>query len=268
MTIATGLPVSAAYEQWRLDGENYTEAALRRVADIKITDKTSGRRSSGEGRFRPSMIGNSCQRAQVLSYLGFDQAPSKPEYVEMANVGSALHYWWQEMGLSAGWLSDVEVEIDIPEWRLRGQADGQMSDGSVWELKTLGSDKFWGKRAGLPVMKWEHPVGEHVRQVHAYMHALGTTYASIVYVDRDSNAYREFRVPFDQDLFEQMDYTVKTMIGHIDSSSLPPILEGCQKFMDELNSTDPFARSMPVAKGAGAQKFNFCNYREVCGGAG
>ena len=264
--IETGLPVTQWVQEWRDAGEPYTSEAILHVAHIKIKDKLSERRSDGSNRFRPSMIGNTCARAQVFSYLGLEQAPGREEWEQMAHTGSELHYAWQEQGLSAGWLSEVEVEIDIPKWRLRGQADGLCKDRSIFELKTIGSDKFWGKRNNLPVFKWEHPVAEHVRQVTAYMHALDTEQASIVYVDRDSNAFREFRVTFDAGLFEAMDEMVGMMIGHVDEGTLPPILPGCAEAMSELASHDPFSGSQPRLKSVGARKFNFCNYREVCGG--
>lgn len=261
----SGLPVTDWVETWRDNGEKYTEEALRRVCEIKIKDKLSERRSDGSGRFRPSMIGNPCARAQVLSYLGFDQAEGKREWEQMAHAGSELHYAWQEQGLSAGWLKDVEVEINIPTWRLRGQADGQCIDGSVFELKTIGSDKYWGKRNGtMPVAKWEHPVAEHVRQVHAYMYAMKTDWASIVYIDRDSNDYREFRVPFDEKVFDAMNEFVLAAIDDIDSQRLPVIQPGCAEVMAERATFDPFAPTKPSSRTTGSRRFNFCNYREVC----
>jgi len=263
--IETGLPVTNWVMQWRTAGEPYTEEALIKVHEIRLADLLTGRRSDGSGRFRPSMIGNPCQRAQVFSYLGYEQIDSVPEYKEMAHVGSELHYGWQEQGLSAGWLIDAEVEVDLPQWRLRGQMDGLCKDNSVFELKTLGHAKYWGKKNGtIAVEKWTNPRPEDVRQVHAYMYALGLSQASIVYADRDSNDFREFRVPFDEMLFQGMDSFISKMIRYVDLGQLPPILDTCEEAMDELAARGPFDS---LSKGTSSRTFNYCNYRHICGSA-
>jgi hypothetical protein len=132
----------------------------------------------------------------------------------------------------------------------------------VFELKTLGTDKYMGRRGTMPVHKWETPVREHIRQVHAYMHALDVRAASIVYVNRDSNAFREFRVHWDPAIFAEMDLFVKEMIDSVDSGSLPPILSGCQQAMKSLHN--PSAFDEPIGKTAAGRRFNFCNYKHVC----
>lgn len=259
---ATGLPVTNWVHEWRESDKEPNEWAIRTVADTLVADVLSGRRSDGSGRFRPSMIGNDCGRAQVLSYLGFEQAESKPEWAQMADAGTWLHYKWQYEGLAAGWLVEPEIQIDIPEWELRGAVDGLCVDDSIFELKTIGTDKYMGRKHTLPVSKWETPMREHIRQVHAYMKATNTMAASIVYVDRDSNAFREFRVHWDPAIFEEMDAFVKSMQSDVRSAVLPPILTGCVQAMKERHN--PGAFDAPVSKTAAGRKFNFCNYRDVC----
>jgi len=258
----TGLPITDWVYEWRESDQEPNEWAIKSVADSLIADAMSGRRSDGSERFRPSMIGNDCQRAQVFSYLGFEQSESREEWKQMADAGSWLHYKWQYEGMAAGWLVEPEIQVEIPEWRLRGAADGLCKDDSVFELKTLGTDKYMGRRGTMPVHKWETPVREHIRQVHAYMHALDVRAASIVYVNRDSNAFREFRVHWDPAIFAEMDLFVKEMIDSVDSGSLPPILSGCQQAMKSLHN--PSAFDEPIGKTAAGRRFNFCNYKHVC----
>jgi hypothetical protein len=258
----TGLPVTDWVYAWRESDQEASEWAIKTVADTLVADVLSGRRSDGSGRFRPSMIGNDCQRAQVFSYLGFDQAEGKPEWTQMADAGSWLHYKWQYEGLAAGWLVESEIQIEIPEWELRGAVDGLCVDDSVFELKTVGTDKYMGRKHTLPVSKWETPMRDHIRQVHAYMHATSTRAASIVYVDRDSNAFREFRVLWDPAIFEEMDSFVKEMQASVKAKVLPPILNGCQQAMEAVRN--PGAFDTPVGKTPAGRRFNFCNYRDVC----
>jgi hypothetical protein len=262
---ATGLPVTDWVFAWRESSQEPNEWAIKSVADNLITDTLSARRSDGSGRFRPSMIGNDCARAQVFSYLGFEQADSREEWKQMADAGSWLHYKWQYEGLAAGWLVETEIQVDIPEWELRGAVDGLCVDDSIFELKTVGTDKFMGRKHTVPVQKWETPSREHIRQVHAYMHATQTRAASIVYVDRDSNKFREFRVLWDPVIFEEMNAFVKSMQASVAERKLPPILSGCEQVMLEISNPGAFDKS--INRSAAGRRFNFCNYREVCGQA-
>lgn len=255
-----GLPVTAWVEQWRASKGQITTEAISKVTDVMKTDFGSGRRSDGKGRFRPSMIGNPCQRAQVLSYLGFPQKESVEIYVQMADAGSWLHYKWQAEGLSAGWLHDVEVQIEIPEWGLRGSVDGLMIDGSIFELKTLGNDKYYGRRGGKPVSDWDEPNPEHIRQVDAYMYATGAQAASIVYVNRDSNAFREFRVLRDTERMATLHQFVQEMIASIEAEKLPPILPGCLRVM----KGDILDDCTKAEVAAWTRQHDWCNFHEVC----
>lgn len=255
-----GLPVTAWVEAWRGNKGQISTEAITKVTEVMKTDFGSGRRSDGKGRFRPSMIGNPCQRAQVLSYLGMPQKDSVEIYVQMADAGSWLHYKWQAEGLSAGWLSDIEVQIEVPEWNLRGSADGIMSDGSIFELKTIGNDKYYGRRGGKPVSEWDEAKPEHIRQVDAYMYATGAQAASIVYVNRDSNAFREFRVTRDADRIAALHQFVQEMIASIESEKIPAILPGCDRVMRGDVMDDCTKAEVKVW----TQQHDWCNFHEIC----
>lgn len=257
------LPVTAWVEQHRAGGLRITPDAIETVTEAMKADFGSGRRSDGSGRFRPSMIGNPCQRAQVLSYLGFPQRESVEIYVQMADAGSWLHYKWQAEGLSAGWLTDIEVQVEIPEWGLRGSVDGRCKDGSVFELKTVGNDKYYGRRGTKPVSEWEQPVAEHIRQVDAYMFATGAQAASIVYVNRDSGAFREFRVNRDSDRMASLHEFVQEMIASIESKKLPVIQPGCLRVM----KGDVLDDCTKAEVAAWKRQHDWCDFHEVCGEA-
>jgi hypothetical protein len=245
-------PVTVWTEEWRAAGKIITDDAIDTVLATIAKDLKSGSRADGSDRLRPSGIGNPCGRAQVFSYLGIQQGPKNPEYEEMADAGSWLHYKWQLEGVSAQWLTDIEVPVEIPEWGLRGAMDGLCIDGSVLELKTVGTAKYQGLRKAPPVEVWAGPNEEHLRQVYAYMHAVDSRAASIVYIDRDSNAFREFRVEWDQSYFDAMNETILGLVGHIERKELPVIMPGCRAVMD--GTADSRQKS----------KFNFCDYRNTC----
>ena len=256
-------PVTTWVEEWRASKGSITPEAIHKVTEVMKADFSSGRRSSGAGRLRPSMIGNPCPRAQVLSYLGLPSKDPVEIYVQMADAGSWLHYKWQAEGLSAGWLTDVEVQVEIPEWNLRGSVDGIMKDGTIFEAKTIGNEKFWGRRGGKGVMDWEGPKPEHVRQVDAYMFATGAKAASIVYINRDSNAFREFRVEWDQARFLELSDFVDSMLNHIEAKQLPVIQPGCLRVMNG----DVVQNCTKAQVAEWSRTFDWCDYNEVCADA-
>ena len=253
-------PVTAWVEAWRAGRGKITKEGINRVTEVMRNDVGTDRRSDGRARLRPSMIGNPCQRAQLLSYLGAPKKDPVEIYVQMADAGSWLHYKWQAEGLSAGWLTDVEVQIEIPGWGLRGSADGIMKDGSIFELKTVGNDKFYGRRGGKSVSDWAAPNPEHVRQVDAYMYATGARAASIVYVNRDSNAFREFRVNWDEERFQELDSFVQGMLASIRQQQLPAILPGCARVM----AGDVLEGCTKAEAAAWQRQHDWCDFHESC----
>lgn len=254
------LPVTAWINEWRAAGGRITVEALDRMYAAMRTDYATERRSDGKGRLRPSAIGNPCLRAQALSYLG---APAREDntYEDAAQAGTLMHYWMQAEGISAGWLTDIEVEVDLPEWHLRGQMDGLCKDGSIFELKTMGSVKYQGLRSwATPVSKWTEPVREHVLQVTAYMYAAGATAASIIYMDRGDRAFREFRVPFDPNLFDQMDDNAKHILERVGGKDLPDRLYGCVMLQDGYDPSEH--DESEVRSWLAGQRW--CDFKDMC----
>jgi len=254
------LPVTAWVDEWRKAGKHITDEAVDKVLAVMAADLKSGRRSDGSKRFRPSMIGNPCPRAQVFSYYGAKQEPRVEAWDEMADAGSWLHYKWQLEGLSAGWLTDIEVQIDLPNWYLRGSVDGRNADGSVLEIKTVGTDRWKGFRGDKAIADWTEPKYEHIRQAHPYMLATGADAVSLVYVNRDSNAFREFRVALNGDIMHEMSLMVTDMIRHVDKGTLPEILPGCWRVFDGDILED--CTKQEVAKWT--KQVNYCNFSTVC----
>lgn len=257
----SSLPITVHMEKWRREGSNMDMDCLRIAMEAMYKDVSTGNRADGKGRLRPSNIGNPCQRAQALSYFGAPQE-EKPDWVqEKAKGGSLAHYWFQAEGMSAGVLTDIEVEIEIPQWRLKGQLDGFINDGSIFELKTISTDKFNGRFKGwVPVSKWEKPKEDHIRQVHAYMLATEAISSSVVYMDRGEQAFKEFRVDRDENLLDQMDSEAKTLLKNADNGILPDRMFGCEMLQDGY---DP-AEHSTIEVNKWLEGMKWCNYKEMC----
>ena len=170
------LIITREHAKWRDSGSNYTKEAVERVLEVMSNDMLTSHRESGEGRVRASMLGDVCKRRQQLSFRGFTAGHFSPSTLEIFDTGTFAHYKWQLRGLSAGWLRDIEVPVFTDD-HLGGNLDGVMSDGSVFEFKTINPQGFKKVLA-------EGALPSHVLQAHSYMHALEVDRAHILYEDK------------------------------------------------------------------------------------
>ena len=260
LEIGTSKPVTAWIEQYRRSGSVMNLECLDIAYQAMVKDLSSGSRADGSRRLRPSMIGNECWRAQAFSYYGAPQSEKEDWVAEKAKGGTLAHYWFQAEGMSAGWLVDIEVEVEIPEWHLKGALDGICKDGSVMELKTVSTEKYNGWRGAPAVEKMTEPFLSHLKQVHAYMLAVGESRASVIYLDRGEQRFREFRVKKDEALVREMTIEVNATLASIDRNQLPDRLFGCEMLQD---GWDPLLYDQrKVDSWLAAQRW--CSYKDIC----
>lgn len=245
MVFETGrdMKVTGWIGKFREHGSPVSEDAIRRVAGKVVDDHVDDERGDGKGRIRPSNAGEDCVRFHVLGYLGAPRSGYREEWEQMAQAGSWLHYKWQAELLSCyqaggeqvgALLADIEVPCVLEEFDVRGRCDGMLFDGSLLEIKTMGADRFAGRKYGTtPVEDWIRPLPEHVSQVDVYMMCTGAERTHLVYVNRDSNAFREFVVRRDG---QREDRLARRLLGPAASvsrallagaSALPGVLPEC-----------------------------------------
>lgn len=215
-----GLLVSPRHEQYlqRSQGDVVlSEAALRFV----LSELSSGDR---DRRYTFSASGRgACLRQQMLGYLG--TKGSKTFTSDQAATfihGTWTHLKWQAMGLDAGWLSEVEVPCRWDEYGLTGTIDGLLDTGEGWELKSINS-------RGFRRVCEEGPEEKHIFQVHSYMMATGIRAWSIMYECKDDQGWREWVVPYDEDVAGELITELEALKHSRESRELPPILDGCMK---------------------------------------
>jgi len=171
------LPITKAMAAW---DRRLTPEAVQRVHDQELLD-LGGDRSSGEGRLRGSLLGSPCAREQMLSYRGYLSADPDEVGDDLMRDGTERHYLWQKVGLSAGFLSDIETKVSLPEWKFGGQLDGLMAPTDDWpgrggfELKTTKWDYFKEVRDSRQVLH------KHLLQIGGYFKALDLDWFSVVY---------------------------------------------------------------------------------------
>jgi len=222
--VLAGAPVKPATQALaRWDGV-IAPWAVERVHQLKLKD-LEGDRSSGEGRFRGSLLG-ACARMQMLSYRGYLGTDPDDTGVDIMRDGTYRHYLWQEVGLSAGFLSDIEVKASYPEWEFGGQLDGLMApvDGlpgrGGFELKTTKWDYF------KEVKDTGKPLHKHLLQIGGYFKALDLDWFSVVYELRGARIeFVEF-VVFPQEVKTITEANFGGLMTWRDREELPPVKDG------------------------------------------
>lgn len=211
-------PITTMLHFW--DGQ-YTAAAIDRVNEVMANDMLTADRGDGGGRIRPSSIGDTCARKQLLSYHGYRSDPFDKQTSAIAESGTFRHYRWQLVGLSMGWLRDIEVKVSYAPWLLAGSLDGWCIDDSVFEFKSVASTKYGRiKVAGKPLPA-------HEMQLRGYMIATGARAGSLVYEDRNFAEFMEFRIHRDPEEERSLNSLMTGLVEHIQANSLPPIKPGC-----------------------------------------
>lgn len=258
-------PITRSVIAWRNNGAIYEKAAVERMFEVMAKDLLTDHRSSSEGRMRPSSIANPCRRFQALSYSGFEKLPFSEMSLGFMDSGTWGHYQWQAMLLSAnvqgfGGITDIEVPVVYDPWKLSGSMDGQQPDNSIFELKTTGYYKYHGGKYSVGMKKSKEPTLDHLEQINGYMKAKEVEWASIVYLSRDNNNdFIEFRVKFDQAIFDSKDREMKSTLALVESGELPPLLESCQMVLDGS------AINLAKEKKADAEGiFDRCEFHHVC----
>lgn len=216
-----------------------TEAAIQRVANVEKRDNSPlgiQARQSGAGRIRPSNLHDPCARLHALCWVG---APNDVGDTTLMDDGTQRHYYWQKVGLSAGFLEEIEVPVSIQELSISGSIDGLMVDGSIFEFKHTGPALYDRH------IKARQPSMDHLMQTHAYMRALGVKKASVVYEKRSYGVtWHEFRIDWDQSIYDALVRRTLPVLDAVEAKVLPPMLKVCEGL------------SGPTYKG--------CDYRAVC----
>lgn len=256
-------PFTSGHLRWLTEGANVTPKAFKRLMEVQYKDYFQTDRGDGSGRLRASgfsSVGYSyledCPRRHVLSYLGIPSDPPDSGSMEIMNVGTQLHYYYQLAGLSAGWLADIEVPVEHTPWKLRGSMDGLMADGSGLEIKTTGSPifgKIEQKRKDLEAAGKDPNAATnlaHRWQIHMYMQATGIEKFSLVYIDRGwPGKFMEFRITQDPVIARAVDDTLSGLVDMIEAEDLPPMLESCQKQTGKTYDGCPYRSHCPSVRG-------------------
>jgi hypothetical protein len=231
--------VTAPHYRWLEMTEPEQAAAYTDEAIAFVGDSLRGKfKKQRPGRISPSAMGG-CPRAIIFGYAGMRQLAPRVENQEMMDHGSWGHLKWQAEGLSIGWLTNAEIWVTNPDLLNGGSMDGSLIDGSIFELKTC----MWPVYARV-VTKERVPKWENMLQVHDYFLLSDTDRGSIVYEERGSGQFHEFRVERDSKIEREVLRRLKSYRLYIEEDDLPPMLGEC-----ELRQGNTYSR---------------CEYRSDC----
>ena len=139
-----------------------------------------------------------------------------------------------------GYMPHAEVWVHSPELMNGGSMDGLLHEDSVFELKSVN----WNIYSRIvTVEKW--PKWENLLQVHDYMLLADRDRASVVYEDRGSGQFHEFRVGRDPEIEREVLRQLAQLKSYIEADELPPMLDMCEQKMGTVYKRCPYRQDCP-----------------------
>lgn len=219
-SVQQDLPITMRMDSWLTQpNPTYSQTALE-FAQAALSHQVGGNRERKQP-FRSSSMGF-CQRRRLFTAAGVAEHGSIDSKLgNIFGTGNFLHLKWQMAGLTEGWLAEAEIPLDDPALRLGGTLDGKLFDGSGFEFKTIHT-------SGYSQVMTLGPKPLHIRQVHTYMVLDASIEAfSVVYEDKNSGEWREFRVNKDMAVYREVDTEIYELNMAYEAKKLPPILPMC-----------------------------------------
>ena len=245
--------VAPLHAQWmeRSEAEQaFTPAALQRGMEV-LSNQHKVKR---DARFSASGLGQ-CKRRQLFSFAGVQQAPPNLDSADIMRSGTAAHFWIMLEGLSAGWLAEAETFYMDPHYRVGGTLDGIITDGSIWEYKSVASTVFNSVSASSKSFaKQDKPTGpkfDHLLQCDAYDLLTGAQVKSLFYQDRNFGQYAEYRLGSDSGLSGirgTLISLLEELNGHEQDNTLPPMFDGCESRAGQVYNECPYRFVCPLMK--------------------
>jgi hypothetical protein len=241
-SVQNELPITMRMDKWLADNPNpkYSDEAVEFSRKV-FTQEVGGSRSRRQP-FRSSSMGF-CSRRRIFSALGVDEASSiDAKLGNIFGTGNFLHLKWQMAGLTEGWLAEAEIPMDMPELRFGGTLDGKLFDGSGFEFKTIHS-------MGYSRVMTYGPKDLHIIQVHSYMTIdKSIEEFSIVYEDKNTGEWREYRVKKDPKIMKAVDTELGKLNEALDLKKLPKMLHDCETKEGATYRQCPFKDVCPKVK--------------------
>lgn len=215
------------YEQY-LRGERDTQVEASHAAKIitrPARDRSVGWSASSAGR---------CQREQLLNSYRAPKEPYRDETLNIFENGHYVHLRHQVIGLSAGYLTDVEISVDLEEHNVKGTMDGKDTESIGTEFKSINN-------YGFGTITAFGPLEDHLMQVNAYMLASELEAFRILYENKNDNTMKEFYVSPSEEHIERNLLSWDTLNFHHKNRTLTPIRQDCKNMTGTVYKQCPYA---------------------------
>lgn len=272
------LPKHRAWMELPESERSYSDRAIEHM----VKAMTGGYKQPRQARLSPSSMGTDCERELLFAYAQAPQSPRNVREQEVMDAGTMEHIRLQMVGMSAGYLSDVEIFVHEPSLRCGGSADGRGDDGSLWELKNTAGHLFdpiaKGPNHLAAALERERTTGKgsadayaakmvikHKLQMETYLYVdaisaqlsereqLFSAFASLVYMHRESKRFYEIRIQSSESRRKTVQAIIDSATGWIDIDTLPDRLVGCEKVIGGEPVSDKEKR-----------RFQSCPYAALC----
>lgn len=229
-----------SYKGWVEQGGHWTSESLIHLAKSMRTDAKNDK-GDGRGRWRPSLIGDQCDRKQLLSYWHYRDRDGN----WMAWSGTMLHLAFQAFLLDM-WPKHVTIEVPVKPDRRRRQpgVTGKMDWRWTGENGWSGMQEIIGPHIGdyktISTLKTvaEGPKPMHVQQLLSEMLTTGIHTAYLVYQERSWGNMRAFRLEAETDDLLAMSGKLERLSKHADQNLLPPMLTECRSMKGAYKTCD------------------------------
>lgn len=218
------------YQSWIKNGGHYSAEVLETLVHSMRQD-AGHTKHSGYGRLRPSLIGDPCDRAQVLSYNSVDGASDGGSW--QAWSGTWLHLAFQSYLLEL-WGDRIRIEHRIAPGSngagVTGKADWYWYGRSYTDEFRSITGPHYGDYKTINSLKRvdANPLPKHIDQVLYTLLTAGLERAYVVYQDRAYGTMTGWLVEPEQEDFDRAENRLLRLSSHTRAGTLPPMLKECE----------------------------------------
>jgi hypothetical protein len=220
--------VFADYRRWINDGGQYSSAVLPRLIKSMKADVDHAK-SDGSGRWRPSLMGDGCDRKLTLSFLG-EKSTFNGNW--MAWSGTWLHLAFQTYLLDT-YPAFVSIEHVVkPKARhigVTGKADWVWNGVDHMDgMNRIRGPHVGDYKSAINLNKvGVEPREAHVKQLGNEMMTLGMDVGYLVYQNRTYGDICTWRLEAEPGDFLEMQQRLAYLGKSSRQGVLPPMLDGC-----------------------------------------
>lgn len=219
--VQSDLPITMRHEKWLTENSNphYSDEAIKFAAD-QLTG-ISGSQRLRKKMFRASAA-HDCKRKQIMNIVGVPKREEiESRLAGIFQTGNFLHLKWQMSGLTEGWLTKAEVPVDREDLNAGGTMDGVVYTGGGFEFKSI-NDR------GFNRVTTYGPLEAHIAQVHNYMYLGDIDHFCVVYENKNTGEWREFKVPRNEELILAAKFGFEQLNAMYEEKTLPDPLSECK----------------------------------------